>query len=185
MEDLLEGISIFLIGMMGTGKTTVGEQLARQLNYRFFDTDVLIERVSGKTINQIFAEEGENNFRILETKVIAELSACTRSAIATGGGVVIKQENWSYLSNGLIVWLDAPPELLLARLADDNTRPLLKDPDPAQKLKSLLNSRRSLYARADLHIEIEPHHTPTQIASQIVDRIPSVLKNKSTLPEFN
>ena len=185
MDDLLEGLSVFLIGMMGTGKTTVGEHLARQLNYRFFDTDVLIERVSGKTINQIFAEDGEKSFRILETKIIAQLSAYTRSAIATGGGIVIEKENWGYLRQGLIVWLDAPPELLLDRLANDNTRPLLKDPDPAKKLESLLESRRPMYAMADLHIEIQQHQTPVQIAWQIVDKIPLVLKNKSFSSELN
>ena len=185
MDDLLEGISVFLIGMMGTGKTTVGKRLARELNYRFFDTDVLIERVSGKTINQIFTEDGEKNFRTLETKIIAELSACTRSAIATGGGIVIEQENWAYLHQGLIVWLDASPQLLLDRLANDDTRPLLQDRDPATKLKSLLEYRRPLYARADLHIEIERNQTPLQIASRIVDKIPSVLKNKSFSSKFN
>ncbi len=185
MNDLLEGTSVFLIGMMGTGKTTVGEHLARQLNYRFFDTDVLIERVSGKTINQIFAEDGEKAFRTLETNIIAQLSAYTKSAIATGGGIVVTKKNWSYLRHGLIVWLDAAPELLIARLADDRTRPLLQDRDRAKKLESLLESRKSLYAMADLHIQIEPHQTPTEIASQIVARIPSVLKSKPFLSELN
>lgn len=172
MKDLLQGLNVYLIGMMGTGKTTVGKILAHQLGYRFFDTDILSERVAGKTINEIFASEGEDSFRELETKVLSELAACTRSAIATGGGIVVRQKNWSYLHYGLIIWLDAPVELLMQRLANDNTRPL-KD-----KLTSLLEQRRPLYAQADLHIPIDPDRTPAQIATQALEMIPTVLKPK-------
>jgi shikimate kinase len=173
MQDLLKGLNIYLIGMMGTGKTTVGKILARKLGYRFFDTDALIEQVASKTINEIFASDGEESFRDLETKVLAELSACTRSAIATGGGIVIRQKNWSYLHYGLIIWLDAPVELLVQRLADDNTRPL-KD-----KLNSLLEQRRPLYNQADLHLTIDSDRTPEQIAAEAIEMIPSVLKTNS------
>lgn len=185
MDNLLAGTSVFLIGMMGSGKTTVGKHLAKSLGYRFFDTDVLIERVAGKTIAEIFAEDGEKSFRQLESKIIAELSACTRSTIATGGGIVLQKQNWAYLRDGLIIWLDAPPEVLFDRLADDTTRPLLKDRDPNTKLLSILEQRRPLYAKADLHVEIQKHHTPTQIVDRIVDLIPSVLKNKSVCADAN
>ena len=103
MSNLLKGVNIYLIGMMGVGKTTVAQILAQRLGYRFFDTDTLLEQVAGRTINEIFASEGEAAFRELETKILAELSAYTKIAIATGGGIVLRQQNWSYLHHGLIV----------------------------------------------------------------------------------
>ena len=178
MNNLLEGVNVFLIGMMGSGKTTVGHLLASQLGYRFCDSDVMIEQVAGKTINEIFAESGEAAFREIESQVLSELSAYTKLVIATGGGVVIKPINWSYLHHGLIVWLDAPVEVLIERLKEDTTRPLLKQADPAQTLHQILEQRRGLYAEADLHIRIDARDTPEQIASQIVTQIPTVLKQK-------
>ena len=185
MNNLLKGINVFLIGMMGTGKTTVGKKLAQQLGYRFFDTDVLIERVADRKIKEIFAHEGEESFRQLETQVLREVSAYTKSAIATGGGIVLRQENWSYLHYGLIVWLDAPPELLIERLADDNTRPLLQDPNPSQKLSHILEARRPIYTQADLQVKIEKYQTPEQIASQIIEMIPTVVKPTAISGEYN
>ena len=178
MNDLLEGVNVFLIGMMGSGKTTVGHLLASQLGYRFCDSDVVIEQVAGKTINEIFAESGEAAFRQIESQVLSELSSYTKLVIATGGGVVIKPINWSYLHHGLIVWLDASVEVLIERLKEDTTRPLLKQADPAQTLHQILEQRRGLYAEADLHIRIDAKETPEQIASKIVTQIPTVLKQK-------
>lgn len=186
MNDLLKGINVFLIGMMGSGKTTVGRLLAHQLGYHFFDTDVLIEQVADKTINEIFAEGGEDTFRQLETQVLSELSAYTNLTIATGGGIVLDRFNWSYLHHGLIVWLDASVDLLIDRLQNDTTRPLLQAADPASALQKLLDQRQHLYAEADLHIRINASETPEQIASRIVAEIPTVLKSSAVgLSEFN
>ena len=176
MDDQLQGLSVFLIGMMGTGKTTVGQLLAQKLGYRFFDSDDLIEKVANQSINEIFASQGEDSFRELETQVLTQLSAYTRSVFATGGGIILSQKNWSYLHQGLIIWLDAPVEVLVKRLADDTSRPLLQD-DLAATLTSLLEQRRSRYAQADLHIPIEASQTPHQIVSQIIEKIPTVLKS--------
>ncbi|MBR8827791.1 MAG: shikimate kinase [Gomphosphaeria aponina SAG 52.96 = DSM 107014] len=176
MNKLLKGISIYLIGMMGSGKTTVGKVMAQKLGYRFFDTDVLIEQVAAKSINEIFATVGEASFRELESKVLAELSAYLKSAIATGGGIVLRPENWSYLHHGLIVWLDAPLEVLIKRLAADNTRPLLQVTNYEEKLKLLLEQRRHLYAQADLQIKIEDGQTPAAIVAELFEMIPTVLK---------
>jgi shikimate kinase len=175
-SDLLKGLNLYLVGMMGAGKTTVGRILAAQLSYGFVDTDAVIEQLTQKSINQIFADEGETTFRQIETKVLSEVCAYTRLAIATGGGIVLRRENWSYLHYGLVVWLDVPVEQLYNRLAEDNTRPLLQDPDPIGKLRSLLDERRSLYAEADLHITPHPQDTPEAIAAQVLETIPSVLK---------
>jgi shikimate kinase len=176
VNDILSGINLYLIGMMGSGKTTVGRLLATELDYRFFDTDELIESVAHQSINEIFATEGEDGFRKLETKVLAELSAYTRLAIATGGGIVEQQKNWSYLQYGLVVWLHVPVEVLIRRLAEDTTRPLLKDTDPAGKLQMLFNQRQSLYAQADLTITVSGDETPEQIAARVMEAIPTVLK---------
>ncbi len=156
---------------MGSGKTTIGKLLAEKLDYRFFDTDDLIERLTQKTVSEIFATETEAKFRELESQVLEKLSAEPKSALApgapatisTGGGIVQRQENWEYLRQGLIVWLDADLNLLNQRLAEDNnSRPL------ARKLESLLETRRPLYNQADIRIAIKPKQTPEEIATQII-----------------
>jgi shikimate kinase len=174
-QQQLQGINIYLIGIMGSGKSTVGKLLADKLGYRFFDTDTLIERVAQKSLPDIFATEGEASFRQLESQVLMELSSYTKSAIATGGGIIQEQMNWSYLRYGLIIWLDVDLETLNQRLAGDNTRPL------ASKLESLLETRRPLYAQADLHITIKPEQTPEAIVTEIIEQIPRVLKPKSVM----
>lgn len=182
MKTLLQGTSIFLVGMMGAGKSTVGRLLAHQLGYRFYDSDVVIERVAGKTINQIFADDGEESFRQLESQVLSELSAQIKSIIATGGGIVMRRLNWSYLHHGLVIWLDAPVELLLDRLREDSTRPLLQQNNPAQTLQNILDQRRNLYAEADLQIPIRADDTPEQIVSRIITEIPTVIKSPAIAP---
>lgn len=176
MSSLLRGVNLYLIGMMGVGKSTVGNLLAKQLNYTFIDIDNIITQLTRKTINQLFAESGEAAFRQLESDVLAQVCARKELAIATGGGIVLRRENWSYLHHGLIVWLDAPLELLYSRLAEDNTRPLLQDADPQGKLRSLLEQRTPLYSQADLHITIRAEETPEKIANRVLEVIPSVLK---------
>jgi len=177
-NSLLKGVNLYLIGMMGAGKTTVGRLLAAQLRYGFVDTDVVIEQVTGKPITQLFAEQGEAAFRQLESKVLAEVCAYTNLAIATGGGIVMRRENWSYLHHGLVVWLDVPVEQIYARLATDTTRPLLQDADPLGKLRSLLEQRQPLYAQADLRITASQQETPEQLATRVIEEIPKVLKQR-------
>ena len=180
---MLNGVNVFLIGMMGAGKTTVGRELANQLGYRFFDTDTLIEQVANQTINQIFTEGGEEGFRKVESQVLSEISAYTKLTIATGGGIVLKRENWSYLHHGLIVWLDTPVDLLIERLAQDNTRPLLQDVNPAEKLQNLIEQRQNLYAQADIRISVTENDTPEQLSRRIIESIPQVLKPLAVCPE--
>ncbi|MGL5940154.1 MAG: shikimate kinase [Waterburya sp.] len=172
MNNLLKGINIYLIGMMGSGKTTIGKYLAQDLNYRFVDTDQTIEAIAKQPITQIFQQSGESQFRELETKVLAELSVYTRSVIATGGGIIQQQINWSYLRHGLIVWLDVDLAILKKRLVQDETRPL------ADKLESLLTTRRPLYAQADIQITITQEKSPEKVSAQIIQMIPTVLKSQ-------
>lgn len=177
MSSLLQGVNLYLIGMMGSGKTTVGRLLAPQLGYGFVDTDNIIVQAAGKSINQIFEESGEAAFRQLESDVLSQVCAHTKLTIATGGGIILRRENWSYLHHGLIVWLDASVELLYARLLEDTTRPLLQDVDPRGKLRSLLEQRTPLYSQADLKITMRDQETPEQIATRVMEAIPSVLKS--------
>ncbi len=176
VDNLLQGVNLYLIGMMGVGKTTVGGLLAKQLGYGFVDTDRIIAQAAGKSINQIFAEGGETAFRQLESDVLSQVCAFTKLTIATGGGIVLRQENWGYLHHGLIVWLDAPVEVIYRRLAEDTTRPLLQDVDPQGKLRSLLEQRQALYSQADLKITVQEGETPEAITTRILEAIPSVLK---------
>lgn len=163
--------------MMGAGKTTLGNLLAKHLGYSFVDTDSLISEAAGKSINQIFADEGEKAFRELETKVLAEISSYKKLTIATGGGIVVNPFNWSYLHHGIVVWLDVPVEELFARLQDDRTRPLLQDSDPLGKLNSILEERRPLYANADVHVNVVPGTGPEQLAVLVLEEIKKVLKS--------
>ncbi len=165
---------------MGAGKTTVGQLLAEQLNYRFFDTDEVVERVAGRSINEIFTELGEAAFRTLESQVLAELSAYTRLAIATGGGIVLKRENWGYLRHGIVVWLDVPVEHLQARLKGDTSRPLLQEADPAARLQTLLDQRQPLYAQADVRVIHHSGEAPEQVAARVLDQIRLAIKPERT-----
>ena len=175
MINVLKGVNLYLVGMMGVGKTTVGKLLAEEIGYRFVDTDEVIVKAAGKSIHEIFAQNSEAEFRQLESDVLAQVCAYTKLVIATGGGIVMQQHNWSYLHHGLIVWLDVPVQIILQRLAEDDTRPLLQD-DPESKLRSLLEQRQPMYSQADLHITINATETPEEIATRILATIPSVLK---------
>lgn len=176
VSEWLQGLNVYLIGMMGAGKTTVGQELAQQLGYQFFDTDAVIEQVAGQPITQLFAEMGEAGFRDLERQVLAELSAYTRLTIATGGGIVTQRQNWSYLRHGVIVWLDVPIAQLQARLQADTTRPLLQQGNLTTQLQTLLGQRRSLYAQADVHIQFQPAESLAQLVDRILAQMQSLIK---------
>lgn len=181
-QALLKGVNLYLIGMMGSGKSTVGKAIAQQLGYRFFDTDTVITQVAGKSIVEIFAEQGEIAFRQLETKVLAELSAYTRLAIATGGGIVIERMNWSYLRHGIVVWLDVPVADLYERLKQDTSRPLLREVDPLATLTRILDQRHHLYEQADLRVTLTQQETPNQAAARILEELPAILRTEWPQP---
>lgn len=138
--------NIFLVGMPGAGKTTVGRQLARRMQRRFVDADHEIEARTGVRIPVIFDIEGEQGFRDRESKVIYELAEQTDQVIATGGGAVLRPENRAALRRGgTVIYLNAAPELLYERTRLDPNRPLLQVEDPRQKLADLFNQRDPLY----------------------------------------
>ncbi|MBW4550424.1 MAG: shikimate kinase [Aphanocapsa sp. GSE-SYN-MK-11-07L] len=178
LTEELKGVNLYLIGMMGAGKTSTGKLLAQSLGYRFFDTDALIEQVAGQSINEMFAEMGESEFRRWETQVLAELSAYKNLAIATGGGIVVNPMNWSYLHHGLVIWLDAPIQLLTQRLEQAQNRPLLQVVDRQQQLTHLFDQRQKLYAQADIKVTITADQTRSQAAESILEAIADTLKSQ-------
>lgn len=142
--------NIALIGFMGTGKTAVGEVLAGKLGRRFVEMDRLIEQVAGKPIPDIFAQDGEIAFRELEIEATRRIAASRDQVIACGGGVVLNWINIDRLKEtSRIVYLVASPRAILERTStDQNGRPLLSVPDPAQRIRELLRFRRPFYERA-------------------------------------
>lgn len=174
----LQSLNVYLIGMMGCGKSATGKLLAQQLGYQFFDTDDLIVQATGLTISQIFAEAGEAEFRKIETQVLSQLSAYTRLVVATGGGIVLERMNWSHMQQGLVIWLEVEPETLLDRLKEDATRPLLQGTDPQSKLRTLLEQRHHLYAQADVKVRVEKHDSPESVVDTMMSEIPQVLLHK-------
>jgi shikimate kinase len=179
----LEGLNLYLVGMMGTGKSAVGRPLAAALGYRFLDADTSVERVAGRSIPELFAEVGEPGFRDLETAVLGQIASWHSLVVATGGGVVTRPENWGHMQQGVVVWLDAAPELLLRRLAaDPSPRPLLQTADPETQLTSLLSQRQRLYAQADLHIR-QGGEPIEQVAAAVLAQLPTILKQRQEPPQ--
>jgi shikimate kinase len=178
----LEGLNLYLVGMMGSGKSTAGHHLATELGYRFIDADTSLEQVAGRPISDLFASEGEQAFRDLEAAVLNQIASWHSLVVATGGGVVTRPENWGQMRQGVVIWLDAPEALLLERLAADPTpRPLMAVADPAGRLRQLLEQRRPLYALADLHV-LQDGRPPEQVAQQILAALPGILKERASAP---
>ncbi|NLN16729.1 MAG: shikimate kinase [Firmicutes bacterium] len=147
--------NIVLIGFMGSGKTTVGREVARRLGWSFVDTDDEIERGAGKSIAAIFADEGEDHFRRLEKEVVCRLAASKERVIATGGGVVKDGDNLRTLAaTGVLFWLRLEPEEIYRRIRGQQVvRPLLEVADPLGEIRRLLQERESSYAKADFIID--------------------------------
>jgi shikimate kinase len=179
----LQGLNIYLIGMMGAGKSAVGRPLAEALGYRFLDADDALEQIAGRSIPEIFATDGEAGFRELETAVLGQIASWHSLVVATGGGVVTRPENWGHMRQGVVVWLDAPAPLLLQRLRSDPTpRPLLQADDPGARLGELLAQRQPIYAQADLRVH-QAGDGPAQVARQVLADLPGILKDKAVAPE--
>jgi len=148
---------IVLVGLMGAGKSTVGRRLATRLRLPFVDADAEIERASGLSIAEIFERFGEAHFRDGERRVIARLVGGEPKVIATGGGAFVAPETRALiLERAVAVWLDADIPTLVERVRRRDTRPLLRDRDPAEVLAELAAKRNPLYAEAHIHISSKP-----------------------------
>lgn len=147
--------SIFLVGLMGAGKTTIGRALARRLNKRFIDSDHEIEARTGVSIPLIFEIEGEASFRQRESEVIRDLTELPDIVLATGGGAILREDNREYLkTRGTVIYLHASITSILQRTSRDKNRPLLQAGDPRQTLERLAREREPYYREvADLVVE--------------------------------
>ena len=164
--------NIFLVGLMGAGKSTVGRILARRLGKRFVDTDHEIEKRNGVTIPVIFEIEGEDGFRRREQEVLADLAREKDLVLSTGGGIVLKPENREVLRNhGFVVYLNARPELLAERTKHDRTRPLLNVEDPLTRLRELYAVRDPLYREVAHAIVETGRGAPQQVVQAILGEI--------------
>ena len=177
LRQRLGGRSLYLVGMMGSGKTSTGRPLAERLGYGFVDADAVIEQVAGCTISEIFERDGEEEFRSLETQVMRSISERHSLVVATGGGVVTRIENWGMMHQGIVIWLDVERRQLLQRLQSDSTqRPLLMTEDPAEALDAILKQRRPLYDEADLTVVIESESADV-VADGIIQLLPELIKD--------
>ncbi|KGG13267.1 MULTISPECIES: shikimate kinase [Prochlorococcus] len=170
----LGGRNLYLVGMMGSGKSITGPILASKLSYRFVDVDKVVEELAQKNISDIFNQDGEHAFRDIETQVLKEIGQRHSLVVATGGGIVIKSENWGILHQGVVVWLNPNRSINLTRLnADKPIRPLLKK-NLVQDFDDLFNKRKSLYLEADLHVPIN-QETPDEVADLILEHLESII----------
>ncbi|XP_027355347.1 shikimate kinase, chloroplastic-like [Abrus precatorius] len=199
IEPLLNGHCIYLVGMMGSGKTTVGKILSQVLSYSFFDSDALVEEeVDGTSVADIFKHHGEDFFRDKETEVLRKLSMMHRHVISTGGGAVLRPINWKYMHQGISVWLDVPVEALAQRITavGTNSRPLLHyEAGDAftrtfMRLSALFEERSESYANANARVSLENMAakrgqkdvlglSPAAIAIEALEQIKGFLKGQN------
>ncbi|MBX2882159.1 MAG: shikimate kinase [Granulosicoccus sp.] len=169
--------SIYLIGPMGAGKSTVGRALAKKLDYDFYDSDREIEDRCGVDIPTIFDYEGEVGFRDRESRVLEELTTLPDVVIATGGGSILRDENREYLKRGYVVLLSVDIKEQLRRVAHDTQRPLLQGDNPEKKLHDLMKARGPIYAAA-ADVEIA---TDARRMHYVVARIMKHLRSKNII----
>jgi shikimate kinase len=164
--------NIILVGFMGTGKSAVGKMLARRLNCPFVDLDRQIEAQAGRSVQQIFEQDGEPAFRKMEAKAVREAAALKDHVIATGGGVMCDEENVQALkSSGVLVCLTASADAIMERTsASLFSRPLLAGADPKQRIEELLKLRAPYYARADITIDTTDR-TLKEVSEEILCKI--------------
>ena len=183
LKEKLGGRNIFLIGMMGSGKSQTGPVLAKMINYAFVDTDDVIEKASKQSISSIFEKDGEKVFRDVEKKVLKEISQHHSLVIATGGGLVTLPENWGTLHQGIVIWLDLDLRRSIKRLeSDQKRRPLLLGDNLAENFSQIYESRKPIYLESDLRIEVEDQ-SPYEVATMVAEHLPSILIDPETQAE--
>jgi len=168
--------NIFLVGMMGAGKTTLGRALAARMKREFVDTDRLLVDRTGVPVATVFEIEGEDGFRRRESAVLREVCEQEALVVATGGGIVLSEENRRVMrESGTVIYLRARVESLWERTRHDSNRPLLATPNPREKLAELLNQREPLY-REVAHITVD---SGPQSATTLVNRVLAALRAES------
>ncbi|MDD4289287.1 MAG: shikimate kinase [Atribacterota bacterium] len=160
--------NIFITGFMGTGKSTVACALAKKINKNLIDTDKIIESRIGKSIAEIFDSEGEEYFRRIEKQIFQEIASINNLVIATGGGTLLDKENHRLaLKNGIIILLQASPQVIFSRLQKENLRPLLSGKNKLAKIIDLLNKRKAKYCRFEYCIDTS-YLTVNQVVEKII-----------------
>lgn len=166
-ENTHKPSALFLIGMMASGKSTVGKALAARLGWDFFDVDREVERRTGVTVAEIFEKEGEAGFRSRETEMMAELTIRPGCIVAMGGGAPLFEVNRKLLKRGLVVRLLSTVSDVLERTRFDTTRPLLRSEDPVAKIRELMLAREPVYAEVS-DVEVSTTRTHPEV---VADRI--------------
>jgi len=171
LSPRLKGCNLYFVGMMGSGKSAVGDIVARRMGkYNFLDTDKIIEKATGMTIPEIFEKGGEDEFRDIETQVLDSVHAYVRCVISTGGGIVCRLVNWSKLQAGIVVWIDVEPEVIMKRI-EGTDRPLLQTEDPLKTLTEILDSRLARYEQADVRVKVTEDMDEESVADLVVKEI--------------
>lgn len=161
--------TIVLVGMMGSGKTAIGRELALRLGVPYVDSDAEIEAAANATIAEIFAKSGEAFFRDREAEVIARLLKSDPCILSTGGGAYLADRNRAAISkHGVAVWLDAELELLWERVRHKDTRPLLRTADPRKTLGEIFEARQPVYAKADLRAVADPAFSIDEMTDEVL-----------------
>ncbi|WP_425593480.1 shikimate kinase [Aliiroseovarius marinus] len=172
--------SIVMVGMMGAGKTAVGQALAARLDVPFLDSDEEIVRAANMSIAEIFERDGEAFFRDRETEVIGRLLDGPRAILSTGGGAFMAERNRTMISDrGVSLLLRADLELLWNRVKHKDTRPLLRTPDPKATLTEIYNARVPVYELADVAVDAHPDYTIAQMTEAVIE----VLKTRPDVLE--
>lgn len=163
---------VVLVGPMGAGKSTIGRMLAKELGYRFLDSDKIIEDRCGANIPWIFDVEGEDGFRQRETSMLAELAGQPQTVLATGGGAVMRDENHEYLKqDSVVVYLKTSIEQQVERTRKDRNRPLLQNDDPEGVLRRLFELRDPIYTKLADIVMFTDRKSPRLVVRQIVNRM--------------
>lgn len=164
---------LWLLGLSGSGKSTVGPRLARALGLPWVDTDSEITRLAGKTVSEIFRHEGEEAFREKETAVLAKVAAGPASVISCGGGIILGESNRTTLaSSGIRIYLRADPATLAQRLHSSQDRPLLAEKSPESALADQLARRAPWYEESEIQVEVA-HRTPDEVVAAIRQKLPA------------
>ena len=166
-----------MTGYMGSGKTTVGRNVAKLMNYTFVDTDEMIVEQQNRSINEIFATDGEQTFRDMETALLQKLIADKKEhlVISTGGGMPLRAENRQLLSRlGKVVYLKASPKTIYNRIKGDTTRPLLQCENPMKRIEEMITAREPLYEEGALIIVDVNEQRQSDTASEIIETVQKI-----------
>lgn len=166
--------TVALVGMMGAGKTAVGNALARMIGVPFLDSDDEIERAANMSVSDVFRRDGEAFFRARETEVLTRLMSGPPCVLSTGGGAFLSAVNRAIIAEkGVAVWLRADLDLLWQRVRHKTTRPLLRTSDPKRTLSELLAARTPAYAMAEISVEAGPDYSVDEMATKVLAELAS------------